>query len=64
VWLVSFESQHPAFAGEVRITFSPADTGGGTEVVVFSEDIPQGNRPEDNEMVCRSTLQKLAAFVE
>jgi uncharacterized protein YndB with AHSA1/START domain len=64
VWVTEFESQDPGFAGEMRITFILADADGGTEVVVFCEDIPLGVRPEDNEMGCRSSLQKLAALIE
>jgi uncharacterized protein YndB with AHSA1/START domain len=64
VWAVEFESQDPGFAGEMRITFSLADADGGTEVRVLCEDIPKGVRPEDNEMGCRSSLQKLAALLE
>jgi uncharacterized protein YndB with AHSA1/START domain len=64
VWAVEFESQDPAFAGEMRVTFSLADADGGTEVSVLCEDIPRGVRLEDNEMGCRSSLQKLAAFLE
>ena len=64
VWVTEFESDDPGFAGEMKITFGLADADGGTEVVVLCEDIPKGVRPEDNEMGCRSTLQKLAAFLE
>jgi uncharacterized protein YndB with AHSA1/START domain len=64
VWVTEFESYDPGFAGEMKITFSLADADGGTEVVVLCEDIPKGVRPADNEMGCRSTLQKLAAFLE
>ena len=64
VWVVEFESQDRGFAGEMRITFRLADAEGGTEVVVFCEDIPKGVRPEDNEMGCRSSLQNLAALLE
>jgi hypothetical protein len=48
----------------MRITFSLVDIDGGTEVLVLCEDIPKGVRPEDNEMGCRSSLQKLAALLE
>jgi uncharacterized protein YndB with AHSA1/START domain len=63
-WVVEFESEDPRFAGEMRITFSLADAEGGTEVVVLCEDIPEGVRPEDNEMGCRSSLRYLAALLE
>jgi uncharacterized protein YndB with AHSA1/START domain len=64
VWTVTFESADPAFAGEmlVRTTLEPADAG--TRVTMLCENIPSGIRPEDNETGCRSTLEKLAAYVE
>jgi len=63
-WAVNFESADPAFAGEmiVRTTLEPA--GAGTLITMLCENIPSGIRPEDNEAGCRSTLEKLAAFVE
>ena len=64
VWAVQFDSPHPEFAGEMRITWSLADAGDGTQVSVLCENIPPGVRPEDNEMGSRSSLQKLAALVE
>ena len=64
VWVVEFESQDPGFAGEMRITWSLEDAEAGTEVTVLCENIPQGVRPEDNEMGSRSSLQKLAALLE
>jgi uncharacterized protein YndB with AHSA1/START domain len=64
VWAVTFESTDPAFAGEmtVRTTLEPA--GDGTRITMLCENIPSGIRPQDNEAGCRSTLDKLAAFVE
>lgn len=64
VEIVEFESEDPAFAGEMTITWTLADVGAGTEVSVLCEDIPAGVRPEDNETGSRSSLQKLAAFIE
>ncbi|HEX8230356.1 MAG TPA: SRPBCC domain-containing protein, partial [Chloroflexia bacterium] len=54
----------PDFAGEMTITWHLADAAGGTEVTVLCEDIPTGIRLEDNELGSRSSLQKLAAFIE
>jgi uncharacterized protein YndB with AHSA1/START domain len=64
VWAVNFDSPDPAFAGEmsVRTTLEPA--GAGTRITMLCENIPSGIRPEDNETGCRSTLEKLAAYVE
>ncbi|MHB8619109.1 MAG: SRPBCC domain-containing protein, partial [Chloroflexota bacterium] len=61
---VTFESEDPAFAGQMTVTWTLADVGAGTEVSVLCEDIPAGVRLEDNETGSRSSLRKLAAFVE
>lgn len=45
----------------VSTMLSPAD--GGTDVTMVCDNIPSGIRLEDNEEGCRSTLDKLAAFV-
>ncbi len=63
VEVVEFESQDPAFAGEMRLSVSLADVDGGTEVTILCQDIPIGIRPEDNELGCRESLQKLAALM-
>jgi uncharacterized protein YndB with AHSA1/START domain len=59
-----FESEDPAFAGEMKITAALADVEGGTELTMVCEDIPTGIRPEDNEQGCRESLDKLAALLE
>jgi len=64
VELIRFESPDPAFAGEMRMTTSLADTPDGTEVTILCEDIPPGIRPEDNELGCRLSLRNLARLVE
>jgi len=64
VWLTEFDSPDPAFAGKMKLTWSFVDTLGGTEVTVLCENIPEGIRPEDNEEGSRSSLEKLAAFLE
>lgn len=64
VEVIEFESQDPAFAGEMRMIVSFADAEGGTEVTVVCEDIPRGIRVEDNELGCKESLQKLAALLE
>lgn len=64
VWLTEFDSPDPAFAGAMTLTWSFADVPGGTAVTVVCDNIPSGIRPEDNADGSRSTLAKLAAFVE
>jgi uncharacterized protein YndB with AHSA1/START domain len=61
---VEFESADPSFAGEMIVRTTSAPAGSGTEVTITCENIPAGIRPEDNEAGCRSTLEKLAAFLE
>jgi hypothetical protein len=36
----------------------------GTEVTILFENIPPGIRPEDNDEGTRSSLEKLARYVE
>jgi uncharacterized protein YndB with AHSA1/START domain len=64
VWAVEFDSADPSFAGEMVVSTTLAPAGSGTKVTMFCENIPRGIRPEDNEAGCRSTLEKLAAFLE
>jgi uncharacterized protein YndB with AHSA1/START domain len=64
VEVVEFESHDEALAGEMRMTVSLADADGGTEITILCEDIPKGIRPEDNELACKESLQKLAALLE
>jgi uncharacterized protein YndB with AHSA1/START domain len=61
---VSFHSADPAFSGEMTLeaTFEVAD--GGTAVTIVCTHIPPGIRLEDNEAGCRSSLEKLASYVE
>ena len=61
---VTFDSSDPAFAGEMKITTSLADAGGGTEITILCQDLPPGIRPEDNEMGTRQSLRKLAVILE
>ncbi|OAV56250.1 ATPase [Rhizobium sp. WYCCWR10014] len=63
VWATVFDSEDEGFSGEMTVTtmLSPAD--GGTDVTMVCDNIPSGIRLEDNEEGCRSTLDKLAAFV-
>ena len=44
------------------VTFQAED--GGTTVSILFQDIPPGIRPEDNEAGTRSTLEKLARYVD
>ena len=64
VQAVEFESDDPAMAGEMTITYLLADADGGTELVGIHEDLPSGLSPTDNETGWRMSMRKLAALVE
>lgn len=61
---VEFESEDPAFAGLMTMTWTLTAVPGGTEVTVLCENVPEGIRQEDHEAGIRSTLENLAAFTE
>ena len=59
-----FESEDPAFAGVMTMTWKLAAVPGGTEVTITCENVPEGIRKEDHDAGLRSTLENLAAFTE
>jgi uncharacterized protein YndB with AHSA1/START domain len=64
VQAICFDSADPAFSGEMTMVVTFEDGDGGTEVTILFENIPSGIRPEDNEAGSRSSLEKLARYVE
>jgi uncharacterized protein YndB with AHSA1/START domain len=64
VELVRFESDDPAFAGEMRITTTLRPVSGGTEVTIRCDDVPSGISAKDHEVGLASTLANLATFTE
>lgn len=64
VQLIEFESNDPAFAGEMSMCWSLTEVTGGTEVTITAENVPEGITPEDHDAGMRSTLENLAAFTE
>ncbi|RJG43631.1 ATPase [Mesorhizobium sp. DCY119] len=63
VQIVTFESDDPAFAGEMKMTWSLRPVAGGTEVSIVCENVPEGIRAEDHAAGLSSTLDNLAEFV-
>jgi uncharacterized protein YndB with AHSA1/START domain len=61
---ITFDSEDPAFLGKMImiVTFAGADEA--TEVTISFERIPAGITPEDNEAGSRSSLEKLARYLE
>ena len=58
-----FDSDDPAFAGTMRMTWSFEPAEGGTRVAIVCEDVPQGIRKQDHVQGLKSSLANLAAFV-
>lgn len=64
VLAIRFDSDDPAFAGEMIMRTTLEDRPGGTEVAIAFRSLPPGVRPEDNDEGTRSSLEKLARYVE
>ncbi|MBD7965727.1 SRPBCC family protein [Fictibacillus norfolkensis] len=61
---VNFNSEDPAFSGEMIQKWILEDVSGGTNVTIVCENVPEGIRKEDHDTGLRSTLENLAAFTE
>ncbi|MFD6100401.1 SRPBCC family protein [Nocardiopsis flavescens] len=59
-----FDSDDPAFAGTMTMTWTLAPDGDATVVSVAARDVPPGISAEDHAAGLASSLAKLAAFVE
>lgn len=64
VEVIEFESEEASLQGEMTITTTLVETGGGTEVIVDFDGLPRGVSTADNETGTRMALGKLAALVE
>jgi uncharacterized protein YndB with AHSA1/START domain len=58
-----FESDDPAFAGTMRMTWTLAAISGGTEVTIRCDDVPAGITEQDHAVALRSSLDNLANYV-
>jgi len=61
---ISFESDDAQFDGQMTMIVTLEERGDATEVTIAFENIPPGIRPEDNDAGTRSSLEKLARYVE
>jgi uncharacterized protein YndB with AHSA1/START domain len=64
VEVVEFETEDPALQGEMTISFTLTDAGGGTDVVAVHDGLPPGLSTADNETGWRMSLANLAALLE
>jgi uncharacterized protein YndB with AHSA1/START domain len=64
VQAITFDTADPAFAGEMTMAVTLEERDGGTDVTIVFANLPLGIRPEDNDAGTRSSLEKLARYVE
>lgn len=60
---VTFESDDPAFAGTMTMTWLLEDTPDGTRVTITAENVPSGISKKDHEAGLTSSLANLAEEV-
>lgn len=61
---IRFDTDKPDFSGEMTMEVTLEDVVGRTEVTMTFRNMPFGIRPEDNDAGTRSSLEKLARYVE
>ena len=59
-----FITEDPALRGEMTITITLTDAGGGTDLLAMHDGLPTGVSPADNETGWQMALAKLAVLVE
>ena len=64
VQAVDFESDDPAFAGTMTMTWAVTAVDGGTRVDITAEGVPDGISEEDHATGLASSLAHLAVHVE
>lgn len=64
VQAVDFESDDPAFAGTMTMTWEVTPDGDGSLVQFRADDVPPGITPEDHAEGMSSSLANLAAHLE
>ena len=60
---VQFESDDPAFGGEMRLTWSLEPVDGGTRVTVVAENVPPGISARDHEQGLNASLKNLTQLL-
>jgi uncharacterized protein YndB with AHSA1/START domain len=64
VQAVDFDSDDPAFAGTMTMTWSVQAVDRGTRVQITAEDVPDGISADDHAAGLTSSLENLARYVE
>jgi uncharacterized protein YndB with AHSA1/START domain len=61
---MAFETDDPAMAGEMTVSYRLLPSGNGTDLSAVHEGLPAGVSAADNELGWRMALDKLAALAE
>lgn len=61
---LEFETDDPAFRGEMTISTRLVDADGGTELIAVHDGLPPGVSPADNETGWTMALRRLAEYCE
>lgn len=61
---ITFDTDNPNLSGEMIMEVTLEESENGTTVTFLFRNIPSGIRPEDNEAGTKSSLDKLAKYVE
>jgi uncharacterized protein YndB with AHSA1/START domain len=64
VQAVDFDSDDPAFAGTMTMTWTVRAVGGGTRVEITADDVPDGISADDHAAGLSSSLDNLVRYVE
>jgi len=64
VWAVEFDTDYPAHAGRMTMTWTLTPRDAGTRVAIDATDVPPGIDPEDHQQGLDASLANLAAYVE
>ncbi|MHB1102019.1 MAG: SRPBCC family protein [Devosia sp.] len=62
VQAVEFDSDDPAFAGTMIMTWRLEAAGEGTQVTIVADNVPEGISAEDHDAGLRSSLENLADY--
>ena len=61
---MEFETTDPALQGPMRVTFTLADAGTGTDLRALHENLPPGISRDDNRLGWSLSLDKLSRYLK
>lgn len=61
---IDFESDDPAFAGTMTMSWNLKPVAGDTQITIIAENVPRGIRKQDHDAGLASSLENLANYLE